>query len=244
MTNRPWLMITTRSTVWATSARTWLDTSTLPPSAANARRKSRSQRIPSGSRPFAGSSSTSSSGSPRSAAARPEPLAHAERVALHPAAGRLVELHEARAPPATRRPRDARRDGERSQVVAAAPARVEVRRLEDGADPSRRVPKASGTGCRARAPARLSEPRARGECAASSSSPHRSGPRNPVTVPRLTVNERSSTAVMASRTAWSGSRRQRPLPASDDRGHACARFTRERRPRTSAAPRPRRPGIP
>src|SRR6476660_6190237 len=68
---RPRLMIRTRSTVCATSASTWLDTSTVRPPAANERRKSRSQRTPSGSSPFAGSSRTSSSGSPSNAAASP-----------------------------------------------------------------------------------------------------------------------------------------------------------------------------
>ena len=71
MTRRPRLMISTWSTVCATSASTWLETSTVRPPDANARRKSRSQRTPSGSRPFAGSSRISSSGSPSSAPASP-----------------------------------------------------------------------------------------------------------------------------------------------------------------------------
>src|ERR687897_1293255 len=67
----PRWMITTRSTVCATSASTWLETRIVRPSAASERRRSRSQRTPAGSRPFAGSSSTSTSGSPSSAVARP-----------------------------------------------------------------------------------------------------------------------------------------------------------------------------
>ena len=67
--SRPRWMIATSSASRATSASTWLEMNTVPPAAANERRKSRSQRIPSGSRPFAGSSSTSRPGAPRSAAA-------------------------------------------------------------------------------------------------------------------------------------------------------------------------------
>src|SRR6266540_1556921 len=63
-------MITTWSTVWATSARTWLETSTVRPWSAKLRRNPRSQWIPSGSRPLAGSSRTRISGSPSRAVAR------------------------------------------------------------------------------------------------------------------------------------------------------------------------------
>ena len=70
-TIRPWWITTTSSTVCATSASTWLETSTVRPSPAIARRKSRSQRMPWGSRPLAGSSSTSTCGSPSSVAASP-----------------------------------------------------------------------------------------------------------------------------------------------------------------------------
>ena len=68
-TSLPRWMITTSSASWAISASTWLETKTVPPSPANPRRKFRNHRIPSGSRPFAGSSSTSSCGSPSNAAA-------------------------------------------------------------------------------------------------------------------------------------------------------------------------------
>ncbi len=71
VTSRPLLMMMTSSTVCATSASTWLETKTVFPSAAKLRRKSRSQRTPSGSSPLAGSSRISNSGSPSSAAASP-----------------------------------------------------------------------------------------------------------------------------------------------------------------------------
>ena len=71
VTSRPLSRITTWSTVWATSASRWLDTTTVRPASAWLRRKVRSQCTPSGSRPLAGSSRTSTDGSPSRAAARP-----------------------------------------------------------------------------------------------------------------------------------------------------------------------------
>src|SRR5215475_2994356 len=69
--SRPWSMIRTWSTVWATSASTWLETTTVPPRSANPRMNRRSQCIPAGSSPLAGSSRTSTPGSPSRAPARP-----------------------------------------------------------------------------------------------------------------------------------------------------------------------------
>ena len=70
-TRRPWSMITTRSAICWTSDRAWLETSIVRPSPASRFRKPRSQAMPAGSSPLAGSSSTSTPGSPRSAVARP-----------------------------------------------------------------------------------------------------------------------------------------------------------------------------
>jgi len=64
-------MINTRSTLWATSASRWLDTSTVPPSSAKLRSKRRNHCTPAGSMPLAGSSKTRSVGSPRRAPATP-----------------------------------------------------------------------------------------------------------------------------------------------------------------------------
>ena len=97
-TSRPRLITTTSSTVCAISASTWLDTSTVRPAAACARRKSRSQRIPCGSSPLAGSSSTSARGSPSSAAREAQPLAHPERVAPSRACRRRRPAPRAGAP--------------------------------------------------------------------------------------------------------------------------------------------------
>src|SRR6266536_2867447 len=121
-------MITTWSTVWATSARTWLETSTVRPWSARWRRSPRSQWMPSGSRPLAGSSRTSTA----------EALAHAEREATHPPPGRVgqADLVEDLVGP---RERQAGGGGDHAQVVAGGPARVEARGLEQGADVAARV---------------------------------------------------------------------------------------------------------
>src|SRR4029077_5218867 len=69
--SRP-LPITSRwSAVRAISLIRWLETSTVRPSAASTRRRVRTQWMPSGSRPFTGSSKMSTAGSPRSAEAIP-----------------------------------------------------------------------------------------------------------------------------------------------------------------------------
>ena len=69
--SRP-LPITSRwSAVRAISLIRWLETSTVRPSAASARMRVRTQWMPSGSRPFTGSSKMSTAGSPRSAEAMP-----------------------------------------------------------------------------------------------------------------------------------------------------------------------------
>ena len=97
-TNLPRWMITTSSTICSTSARTWLEMKIVRPSAARERRSSRSQRIPCGSSPFAGSSSTRTRGIAEQRAREAEALAHAERVAAGAAPGRLLEVDEPREP--------------------------------------------------------------------------------------------------------------------------------------------------
>ena len=89
------------------------------PAAASARRKPRIQMMPSGSMPLNGSSSISTGGSPSIAAAMPEPLAHAERVAarLAPAAGSRPDLADHLVDPAGGQALGA---GQPQQVVAGA----------------------------------------------------------------------------------------------------------------------------
>ena len=86
--SRPRPITTTWSAVRAISPIRWLETSTVRPSAASDRSRSRTQRIPSGSRPLTGSSSSSTSGSPSSAAAMPSrwPMPSENLPARRPAA--------------------------------------------------------------------------------------------------------------------------------------------------------------
>ena len=193
-TSRPRLMISTRSTVCATSASTWLETSTVRPPAANERRKSRSQRTPSGSSPFAGSSSIEQLRVAEQRRGEAEPLPHPERVALHAPVRRAVELDE------PQHLVDARvgmpgRARERPQVVAAGAAGVEVGRLEHRADAQRRPLELART-ARSNTSAR---PLVGGARPSSIRSvvvlPAPFGPRKPVTVPASSSNERPSTAV-------------------------------------------------
>ena len=95
--------------------------------------------MPSGSRPLAGSSSTSTGGSPSSAAASAEPLPHAERVAADPPVRRRRRGRPGRAP---------RRHRSASMPAATAITRRWSRAVRpgwkpvassDGADRARRV---------------------------------------------------------------------------------------------------------
>jgi hypothetical protein len=95
--------------------------------------RSRSHRIPAGSRPLAGSSSTSTSGSPSSAGGQRQSLAHARRVALDAAVPCGSEFDEVQHLVDTRGGvAGCRREDE--QVVAAGPSRVKRRVFEDGTD--------------------------------------------------------------------------------------------------------------
>ena len=69
--SRPWLITITSSIVCCASKSMWLESRIVLPSAAKSRSSVRSQRMPWGSRPLTGSSSTSTAGSSSSAAARP-----------------------------------------------------------------------------------------------------------------------------------------------------------------------------
>src|SRR5580658_4657031 len=69
--SRPRPITTSRSAVSDISLIRWLDTSTVRPSAARPRRKWRTHRMPSGSRPLTGSSNSKTRGSPSRAPAIP-----------------------------------------------------------------------------------------------------------------------------------------------------------------------------
>ena len=129
-TIRPLPMISRRSATASTSRSRWLESRTVPPRSAKSRSTPRIQRMPSGSRPLAGSSRISTSGSPSRACAEPEPLAHAERVLAHALAGRgwssptsveqLVDARRRHARSSARRRRAPRGRGGRGAGRAAS----------------------------------------------------------------------------------------------------------------------------
>ena len=100
-TSRPLAMMTTSSTVCSTSCSMWLETRTVLPSSARWRRKPRSQRMPSGSRPLAGSSRMQHLRVAEQGGGEAEPLAHAHASSRRPACGRRPGCRRARA---SRRP--------------------------------------------------------------------------------------------------------------------------------------------
>ncbi len=191
-TSRPPAMITTSSTVCCTSDRTWEDTSTVRPCAASARSRSRSQRMPSGSRPFAGSSSSRTGGSPRRVVARASrwrmpsenPPTRRREAAPRPTSSRTSAARASGTPACgayTRRWSRAVRPGWKSAASRAAP--------------TVRIGRSSSV---YRRPPMVADP-AVGETRPRSIRrvvvlPAPLGPRNPVTRPGRTVKLRSSTA--------------------------------------------------
>ena len=169
------------------------ETKTVRPSAASAFNRLRIQRMPSGSRPFTGSSSSSVPGSPSSADAMPEPLAHAEREAPGPLAGDLVQPDQ---PEHLVDPRllDAVRRCHGEQVVARRPSGVHGTGLQQRAHFPQRRRKIDVCLAVDAAAAGI------GRSSPSSSRivvdfPAPFGPRKPVTTPGRTTKLRSSTAV-------------------------------------------------
>ena len=159
------------------------------------RRKPRIQTMPSGSRPLNGSSSISTGGSPSMAAAMPEPLAHAERVAAGLAPGRRRKpglLDHLVDPPG----RQALGVGQPQQVVAGAAAGLQRGGVQQRADVAERVPQARGRA--GRRPGRVpssaaSRPRITRMVV---DLPAPFGPTKPVTCPGVTVNVSPSRATV------------------------------------------------
>ena len=85
-------MIATRLQSSSTSDIRWLDSITVRPSSASRRTSSRMSRMPAGSRPVVGSSSTSSFGLRISAAGDTQPLLHAVRVAADAILGAIGQV--------------------------------------------------------------------------------------------------------------------------------------------------------
>ena len=93
-TSRPAAMIPTTSARCWTSPRMWLDMKTVLPVEARWRRVARIATIPAGSRPLAGSSSSSRRGSLSSAAAIPSRCFMPERVGLDLVARAIAQAHQ------------------------------------------------------------------------------------------------------------------------------------------------------
>ena len=126
-------MTTTSSAVSAISLIRWLETKTVRPSRARPFKRLRTQRIPSGSSPFTGSSNSSTSGSPSSAAAMPSrwPMPSEN----FPARWRATDASPTRSSTSSTRPRrDVVGLGEHPQVVAGAAPGMDRLGLEEGAD--------------------------------------------------------------------------------------------------------------
>ena len=189
----PLPMISSWSATASTSISRWLESRTVPPRSAKSRSSPRIQRMPSGSRPLAGSSRISTSGSPSSACASPSRW----RMPSEYCRTRLPAAHLSSptsvSSSSTRVCGDAhhlRRDGQR---LAAAAAGVLGGGVEQHADAAARVRQLAVVARRAR---RESPASGVGE---ADQHPHRRGlagavgPRKPVTVPGSQRNETSLT---------------------------------------------------
>ena len=189
-------MISSWSATASTSISRWLESSTVPPRSAKSRSRPRIQRMPSGSRPLAGSSRISTSGSPSSACASPSRWRMPSEYCLtRLRGGALVQPDERRA--ARRRARPARRSsGPRRRAPRGRGGR-RAGREASSSTPTRR-PGVRQLG-RSGAPSTAESPASGAERPTSMRIvvvlPAPLGPRNPVTVPGSQRNETSLTTV-------------------------------------------------
>ncbi len=195
---RPPPMIIIRSATASTSPSRCEESSTVPPRSAKPRSRPRIQRIPSGSRPLAGSSRIRTSGSPSSACANPRrwripseycPTRRRAAAASRPTCSSSASTR------ASGTPIVLARDGQR--LAPAAPG-VLRRGVEQDPDPPARV--------RQLAIAPAEDPRLRYRArtgrrasAASCVLPAPLGPRKPVTVPGSQRNVTSETTARSPR---------------------------------------------
>ncbi len=128
-------MISTWSTVWATSASTWLEINTVPRRSANRRMNVRNSR---GVEPVRRLVEDEQLGVAEQGTGEAEPLAHAKRVPPHHPVGRLRELDELQHLLDADR-RDPCRKRGHTQVIAARASGVKIVRLEHRADLLRRL---------------------------------------------------------------------------------------------------------
>ena len=233
-------MTTSSSTLCATSASRWLDTSTARPRPAWARRSSRIQRMPGRIEAVGGLVEDQHLRVSEQRGRDGQPLAHAHRVPLHAPVGRAAgEVHLLRAPhrpaPAGDRPRRPAhaggcgrcgRDGSSPPPAPRPPARSDARAPRSCGRRSwpRRRPRARGPG------ASEASCSCRRRWARGSRSP---GPPAPGTTTR--------TPPAPIRSAWSGPRSGSPprRPYAANRVRSGSRSPRSRRGSTVTQPIPR-----
>ena len=144
--SRPWLMTTTSSTVWATSESTWLESSTVRPSAA---RSAQEVAQPADALGVEAVGGLVEHEDPRIAEQRggeAEPLGHAEREAAGAPPGGVAEVDELEHLVGARE-RDPALGREHAEVVASGPRGMRGG-LEHDADLRERIARARRTGGR------------------------------------------------------------------------------------------------
>ena len=127
-------MIATRLQSSSTSARMWLESRIVIPSPASRFTSSRMSRMPAGSSPVVGSSSSSSFGSRKQRRGDPEPLPHPVRVPADLVLRAVRELDEVEHLVDARRRSSAVEVGEQAKVAAPGEVRVEARAFDEAGD--------------------------------------------------------------------------------------------------------------
>ena len=185
------------STVWATSESTWLDTSTVRPSAALRPQEVAQPPDALGVQAVGGLVEDEDLGVAEQRRGEREPLAHAHASSLPTRRVAACSSSTSASTSSTREAGSAGQRGERPQVVAPRAAGVEARDLQRRADGARRVvepPVGAAEDLRLPAVGRASPRTIRSVVVL----PAPLGPRKPVIAPGRTSKERSSTAARPS----------------------------------------------
>ena len=148
----PRRMMVTLSQISSTSSMWWEESKTVKPLSASRLTKARMSRIPPGSRPLAGSSSTSRRGSRSRLAATPEPLPHPVGVAADLVVLATRQVDDVEDLRDLLRPVASVEEGEAIEVLAAGQVRVEPRALDEPGHPIKDTDAGLGPGL-ARTPA-------------------------------------------------------------------------------------------
>ena len=210
VTSRPWSKITTLSTVWATSARMWLETRTVRPSLGQVPKQGAEPVDALGVEAVGGFVEDEDLGVAQQSGGEGEPLAHPEGELPDTAVGGLGQVDEVEDLVDPVGCGAAGKGGD-AEVVAGGAPRVGEGRLQGGADHMERLDQVG-----------VAAPVDRGRALRSASTRPRSmrsvvvlpaplGPRNPTTLPCSTVKLTWSTAVRSPKRLVS--RRTRSLPS-------------------------------